>query len=66
MLFMEVFFMQLIDRGAENKAARVFPLILSICIVCALLMLPSAVSSASNHEELADIKGHWAENVIMK
>jgi len=52
--------------GEKNKKVRWSALLLSICVLCALFTLPSAVSSASSQEELVDIKAHWAEAVILK
>ncbi|NLN64330.1 MAG: S-layer homology domain-containing protein [Clostridiaceae bacterium] len=52
--------------GKTNKIVRLFSLVLSICILCALFTLPSVVSSASNSKELVDIKAHWAEIEINK
>jgi hypothetical protein len=58
--------MQFLVCKAKNKAVRIFSLMLVLCILCALLPLPSVVSSASSQDELIDIKAHWAESVIRK
>ena len=58
--------MRFIAHRVRIKGVRFFSLLLSICILSALLTLPSAVSSASSQEELVDIKAHWAEAVILK
>lgn len=58
--------MRFIVHWFKNRGVRFFSLLLGICIVCALFATPPAVSSASNHEELADTRGHWAESVIIK
>lgn len=57
--------MHFIVRGSNNKAVRIVSAMLSICILCALFTLSSPVY-ASNENELSDIKGHWAEDVILK
>jgi hypothetical protein len=58
--------MRFLVHGEKNKAVRVFSLILCICILCALFVVQSTASFASTQEELADIKAHWAEAVILK
>lgn len=58
--------MRFMVYGEKNKKVRWSALLLSICVLCALFTLPSAVSSASSQEELVDIKAHWAEAVILK
>jgi hypothetical protein len=58
--------MRFLVHGEKNKAVRVFAMVLSVCILCALFTVPSAVSFAQTQEELVDIKAHWAEAVIRK
>ena len=58
--------MRFLTYGAKNKVVRFFPLVLSMCILCVLLTLPSTVSAAASGDELVDIKSHWAETVIRK